>query len=121
MMYLIPANTKKGQLILGMFRPFDLILFGTGVLMTIIFMAILPLTSTVVTIIVMLPALVTGFLVVPIPYYHNILNVILELIEFFTNQRNYKWKGWCIRIGEGKRKSKKQVNRGLATSQSNTK
>lgn len=121
MIYLIPANTKRGQLILGMFRPFDLILFGIGVLITVIFMAILPLTSTVVTIIVMLPALITGFLVVPIPHYHNILNVILELLEFYSNQRNYKWKGWCIRIGEGKRKGKKQINRGLATSQSNPK
>lgn len=121
MIYLIPANTKRGQLILGLFRPFDLILFGIGVLLTVIFMAILPLTSTVVTVVVMLPSFITGFLVVPVPYYHNILNVILELIEFFTNQRNYKWKGWCIRIGEGKRKRKKQINGGLVTSQSNPK
>ena len=102
MNYLIPANTKRGQLILGIFKPFDLILFGTGVLITVIFMAILPLTSTVVTVIVMLPALVTGFLVVPVPYYHNILNVILELIEFFTNQRNFKWKGWCVKDAYGR-------------------
>ncbi len=121
MNYLIPANTKRGQLILGIFKPFDLILFGTGVLITVIFMAILPLTSTVVTVIVMLPALVTGFLVVPVPYYHNILNVILELIEFFTNQRNFKWKGWCIHSGEDKRKKRKQIKRRLATSQSNPK
>ena len=40
MNYLIPANTKRGQLILGIFKPFDLILFSTGVLITIIFMAI---------------------------------------------------------------------------------
>lgn len=120
MNYLIPANTKKGQLIMGIFRPFDLILFGTGVLITVIFMALLPLTSTVVTIIILLPALITGFLVVPVPYYHNILNVILELIEFFTNQRNYEWKGWCIRIGENSRKRKK-INRRLATSTSNPK
>ncbi|MCI8346657.1 MAG: hypothetical protein HFJ12_01745 [Bacilli bacterium] len=121
MIYLIPANTKRGQLILGLFRPFDLILFGLGILLTIILMVILPLTSTVVTVIVMLPSLITGFLVVPVPHYHNILNVILELIEFFTNQRDYKWKGWCIRIGEGKRKRKKQIHRGLATSKSNPK
>lgn len=94
--YLIPANTKKGQLILGIFRPMDLIIFGTGVLITVIFMALLPLSSTLVTIIIMLPALVTGFLIIPVPYYHNMLNVIAELIGFFTNQRNYKWKGWCV-------------------------
>lgn len=103
MNYLIPANTKKGQLILGMFRPFDLILFGTGVGITLLFMILLPLSSTFVTVIIMLPALITGFLVIPVPNYHNMLTVIYELIEFFTNQRHYKWKGWCIRIEKGKK------------------
>lgn len=104
--YLIPANTKKGQLILGLFRPFDLILFGVGVLITLLFMVIVPMSSTAMTIVVLLPALVTGFLVVPVPYYHNMLNVISELIEFFTNQRNYKWKGWCVQVGIKKQKNK---------------
>lgn len=94
--YLIPANTKSGKLILGMFKPFDLILFGIGIAITILFMLILPLESTLVTVIVLLPALTTGFLVVPVPYYHNMLNIVTELIEFFTNQRHYKWKGWCV-------------------------
>lgn len=96
MNYLIPANTKKGQLLLGIFRPIDLIIFAVGVSITLLFITILPLSSTLVTIIVLLPALVTGFLVVPIPYYHNMLIVISELIEFYTTQRNYKWKGWCV-------------------------
>jgi len=97
--YLIPANTKKGQLILGMFKPFDLMLFASGVGITLLFLLIIPMTSTAVTIIILLPALITGFLVVPVPNYHNMLTVISELIEFLTNQRSYKWKGWCIGIG----------------------
>ncbi len=100
--YLIPANTKKGQLILSIFRPFDLILFGSGIFVTMIFIIIFQMSSLGMTIVALLPALITGFLVVPIPYYHNMLNVIAELIEFFTNQRNYKWKGWCIHHGEKK-------------------
>ncbi len=101
--YLIPANTKNGRLIFGMFKPFDLILFGTGVIITILFMVILPLESTIVTVIVMLPALITGLLVVPVPNYHNILNVIAELTEFITTQRNYQWKGWCVSHEKEKR------------------
>ena len=97
--YLIPANTKKGQLILGIFKPFDLILFGTGIGLTLLFLLVIPMTSTVVTVIVLLPALVTGFLVVPVPNYHIMLTVISELIEFFINQRSYEWKGWCIGSG----------------------
>lgn len=105
MNYLIPANTKKGNLILGLFRPFDLMLFGTGVLITVIFLAVMPLSSTAVTILILSPALVTGFLVTPIPYYHNMLNVITELIEFITSRQRYVWKGWCVERGEENTKS----------------
>ena len=102
--YLIPANTKKGLLIMGIFRPFDLILFGSGIVFSFALSFLVPITSIGMTIVVLLPALITGFLVLPIPNYHNMLIVISELIEFFTNQRNYKWKGWCIRV-DGKKKS----------------
>lgn len=95
--YLIPANTKRGKLILGFFRPFDLYLFGVGVLVTFILIAFLPLSSTAVTMLCLAPALITGFLVMPVPYYHNMLVVILECYEFLTNRQKYRWKGWCYR------------------------
>ena len=98
--YLIPANTKKGQLILGMFKPFDLVLFGTGILITFILLAILPISSTLATILVLSPALVTGFLVFPVPYYHNILNILIEIYQFLNNPQEYEWKGWCYRSGK---------------------
>ena len=103
MNYLIPANTKRGQLILGIFRPFDLILFGVGVLITVVFLAIMPLTSTFVTILILSPALISGFLVMPIPYYHNMLNVIIEMYEFFTSRQTYRWRGWCYKNGQKKK------------------
>ena len=93
--YLIPANTKRGKLILGWFRPFDLILFGTGILITMIFLAFIPIDNVMVTIIVLAPAVITGFLVVPVPYYHNILNIVVEMYQFYTGRRQYLWKGWC--------------------------
>ncbi len=101
--YLIPANTKRGQLILGIFRPFDLWLFGGGVLVTVILLAFLPLQSTGVTILVLSPALICAFLVMPVPYYHNMLNVIKEAYEFFTNRQTYRWKGWCWKSVKRKR------------------
>ena len=104
MNYLIPANTKKGQLILGIFRPFDLILFLSGVLVTITMLAILPLSSMWTTILILSPAAICGFLVMPIPYYHNILVVILELYDFLTTNQKYEWKGWCYKNGKKNRK-----------------
>lgn len=97
MNYLIPANTKKGNLILGIFRPFDLILFGIGVLITLILLAAMPMTDTTQVILVILPALITTFLIVPIPNYHNMLTIILELYAFLTNRQRYIWKGWCVK------------------------
>ena len=100
--YLIPANTKKGRLILGIFRPFDLALFGSGLLITIVLLAFLPLNSTFVTILILSPALITAFLVMPVPYYHNMLTVLTELYEFLTNRQTYRWKGWCWKSGKDK-------------------
>ena len=103
--YLIPANTKRGQLILGWFRPFDLMLFGCGILVTFILLAFLPLTNTFLTILILSPAIITGFLVMPVPYYHNMLNIIVELYEFLTNRQTYRWKGWCYKdVTKSKRK-----------------
>ncbi|MBE6157415.1 MAG: hypothetical protein E7160_01320 [Firmicutes bacterium] len=102
--YLIPANTKKGQLILGVFRKFDLILFTSGCLVTIVLLAFMPLTSTVTTILILMPAAICGFLVMPVPYYHNMLTVIAELYEYLTTPQTYTWKGWCYKDGKTKRK-----------------
>ncbi len=100
MNYLIPANTKKGSLILGIFRPFDLILFGIGVFMTIILLVIMPMGETFQVILVMLPAAIATFLIIPIPNYHNMLTIILEAYAFFTSRQRYIWKGWCVTDGK---------------------
>lgn len=102
--YLIPANTKRGQLILGLFRPFDLYLFGAGILITFLLIAFLPLTSTTVTLLCVSPAIITGFLVVPVPYYHNMLTVIMEGYEFITTRQRYRWKGWCYKNVEKRKR-----------------
>lgn len=101
--YLIPANTKKGELIFGLFRPVDLILLGTGVGITLLLLMMTSLTSTTTVILVLSPALVCGFLVMPVPYYHNMLIVITECFEFFSHRQKYIWKGWCA-ISDEKRK-----------------
>lgn len=97
MNYLIPANTKKGQLILGLFRPFDLMLLCVGVLVTLILLVIMPLASTWMVILILSPAVICGLLVTPVPYYHNILNIIIELYEYLTNRQTYRWRGWCYK------------------------
>ena len=98
--YLIPANTKRGRLLVGWFRPFDLALFGSGVLVTFVLLAFMPMENVWMTIVVLAPAVITGFLVMPVPYYHNMLTILVELYEYLTNRQTYRWKGWCWKDGK---------------------
>ena len=95
--YLRPANTKNGQLILGMFKPNDLILFLSGVLVTVLFLAFIPMSTTLSVILALAPGVICGLLVTPVPYYHNILNIIIEIYQFLTTRQTYRWKGWCYK------------------------
>ena len=95
--FLIPANTKKGQLILNVFRPVDLAIAITGFSVTIILLLIFSQMNlgTVFRIIAAFPALLASALVFPVANYHNILVAIQEIIHFYSNNRRYKWRGWC--------------------------
>jgi hypothetical protein len=95
--YLIPANSKKSMLILGFFTPIDLAIFGIGCTFTV---AMLFIFNSVVglgeVILLLAPALISAFLVMPIPNYHNVLQLITNIVTYFLGRKRYYWKGWCI-------------------------
>ena len=96
--FLIPANTKKGSLIFGIFMPVDLDIFLTGVgitLLALIIMSTANIMDNVTSILGILPALIAVFLVFPFPNYHNVRTAIGEVITFYTNRQKYVWRGWC--------------------------
>ena len=95
-MYIIPANSKKSQLIFNVFRPFDL--FGVllpGALLTVVFLFVFPGDSISAIVIKLAPVSLALFLVMPIPFYHNVLVYLRELYLYFSSQRRYYWRGWC--------------------------
>ena len=102
--YLVPANAKKSTLIFSLFRPFDLILFGTGAIVTLLLLVVIQSSDTVMILISCLPVAVTGFLVVPIPNYHNVRTAIKSVWQFFTQRQSFIWKGWCIKDEYGDKK-----------------
>lgn len=104
MQFLIPANTKKSMLIFGAFTTFDLILFAVGIGATLLMLVIISPNTLLTAIIDLLPALVCGFLVLPIPNYHNIRIVIQELYRFYTTRQRFIWKGWCVNDEYGESK-----------------
>lgn len=95
--YLIPANSKKSLMIFGLFYTFDLILFGSGVGITLLLLMVLPIGNLVMAILAIAPGLITGLLVFPVPNYHNVLTVLIDLWEFFTTRQKYIWRGWCVK------------------------
>ena len=101
--YLIPANSKKSMLIFGLFTPFDAILFGSGTALTLFLLLVLSPGSMTNAIIDLLPVGITGFLVFPIPNYHNMMTVIVNIWNFYTTRQKFIWKGWCFEHGEDKK------------------
>ncbi len=102
--YLIPANAKKSMLIFGLFNVRDLIIFGSGIVVSFILLLVLPVAELVFAIIALAPVLVTGFLVFPIPNYHNTLTFLTSFYTFITTRQKFIWKGWCCRDGESESK-----------------
>ncbi len=96
--YLIPANTKRAQLIFNIFRPVDLGIISTGTVITFILFLILQPQSLFLGIIVLIPFLICAFLVLPVPNYHNILCVLINIYNFYFVDRNQLvWKGWDVK------------------------
>ncbi len=94
-MYIIPANSKKSMLILGFFTPLDLIIFLIGLALTIILLIAVKTNEFTTMILILLPAMTCTALVMPVPYYHNILQLIRNFFGFFSRRRKFIWKGWC--------------------------
>ena len=101
--YLIPANSKKSMLILGIFDKIDSWIFGTGVITTLLLLVVIKAETMIQVIIVLAPLLVSAFLIMPVPNYHNMRIVITELYQFYTTRQQFVWKGWCAKDGSDKK------------------
>lgn len=94
--FLVPANAKRGTLIFNIFRPFDLVLFLSGVSVSFIALAFFASSDLIPVLISILPGCICGLLVVPIPNYHNVLCVIISIYHFYSRNRKFYWRGWCF-------------------------
>lgn len=105
--YLIPANSKKSRLIFGLFRWIDLGVLGTGILISLLMLFIVEGDTLVKMFIKFFPILLSIFLVFPIPYYHNVMEFIKDMIKYYSSPRRYYWRGWCARydIGDEEKQS----------------
>lgn len=104
MNFLIPANSKKSMLIFGVFELFDLILFASGIGISIILLLLVSPSSLTGAMIDITPALICGFLVMPIPNYRNTRILLMEVYSFYTRREKFIWKGWCVNDEYGEKK-----------------
>jgi len=95
---LVPANTKRSTLILGMYRPLpDLVILIVGTVITIGLLIAFNNAGSLVMILSCVPMLMAALLTAPLPNYHNVLCVIQSILEFYNGRRKYIWRGWCIK------------------------
>ena len=102
--YLIPANTKRSMLIFGLFKPIDVIIFLIGVVATVMLVFIVGTETMTQVIVALTPLLVTTLMVSPIPNHRNFWTFTVNVYTYFTSQRKYRWRGWCMLHGEDNEK-----------------
>ena len=95
--YLVPANSKKSQLIFGLFTVPDLIACGIGGGLTLLLLVILKEPTTFELILAIVPLLTSAMLVFPIKHYHNVMQLLSNIISFTFGRKKYYWKGWCVK------------------------
>ena len=98
--YLVPANSKKSGLILGLFTWTDIIILLIGMPISAVAMLIVNGGELWQLILAVLPGVISALLVFPVPHYHNVFQLIRNIFRFFMGRRKYEWKGWTV--GDGK-------------------
>ena len=98
--YLIPANSKKGQLIFNLFRGIDLGVLAIGAVVTFLLIVLIGGDSLLMLVIKLLPLGISILLVMPVAYYHNVLVFLQEMYKYLVSQKEYRWKGWCATNGD---------------------
>ena len=98
--YLIPANSKRSMLILGLFTPIDLIIVGVGGGITAMLMFIISAGTLKDVITILTPLLISVAMVLPVPNHRNIWQLTANIYNYFSKRRTYYWRGWCFINGE---------------------
>lgn len=98
--YLIPANSKRSMLIFSIFTQTDLAIFLIGLIVSLALLMALPVEELLYAIIAIAPGCICGFLVIPIPNYHNVMTFIRIAFTFYTTRQHFVWRGWCFNSGK---------------------
>ena len=94
--YLIPANSKRSMLILGLFTPVDMIIVAIGGTITVALLMVINAETLQDIGIILTPLLISAAMVSPVPNHRNVWNLTANIYGYFSKRRTYYWKGWCM-------------------------
>lgn len=94
--YLIPANSKRSMLILGLFTPVDMIIVAIGGAITLVLLMVINAETLQDIGIILTPLLISAAMVSPVPNHRNVWNLTANIYGYFSKRRTYYWKGWCM-------------------------
>ena len=97
--FLIPANSKKSMLKLGLFNWFDITVLSIGIIITMILLFVIKDANMGQLILMLSPALIAVLMVMPVPPYHNVMTLLGNIVRFYTGIKKYYWRGWCVKNG----------------------
>ena len=94
--YIMPANSKKSRLILGMFTIKDIVVLSIGLPISAILLIAFKSLGFWMLVVGAIPGLTAVLLVMPVPHYHNVLQLIINIFTYYTGRKKYEWKGWTV-------------------------
>ena len=92
--YIMPANSKKSGLILGLFTPKDLVVLSIGVPISIILLIIFRGAGLLILMLAVIPGLTSILMVFPVPHYHNVMQLLINIFKYYSGRKKYEWRGW---------------------------
>lgn len=98
MQFNMPKNFKRGQFYFNSFRAIDLIIGITGTVLSLILILIYLLGFNgrnvwMILLLLLFPGLVCVILVIPMPNYHNVMELLKIWVNWTRKKRKYVWRG----------------------------
>ena len=97
MIFNSPKNFKRGRLIKNRYRPIDLIVIASAVVITLIleiyYLVIMQGKSVIMAALFVIPAVIAAALIIPFGLYHNVMELSRLYIVYLQIRKKWMWEG----------------------------
>ena len=97
MIFNSPKNFKRGRLINNRYRPIDLIVIASAVVITLIleifYLVVLQGKSVIIAAFFVIPAVIAAALLIPFGLYHNVMELSRLYIVYLQIRKKWMWEG----------------------------